>query len=78
MRKGLSVGPDDVRDGVDLATTLHVPIDWEAVADLSRVNMSRNATETEERELLVGVIRLDDSSDIVDGSLVLIVPPQVV
>lgn len=63
---------------MDLATTLHVPIDREAVADLSRVNMSRNATETEERELLVGVIRLDDSSDIVDGSLVLIVPPQVV
>ncbi len=63
---------------MDLATTLHVPINREAVADLSRVNMSRNATETEERELLVGVIRLDDSSDIVDGSLVLIVPPQVV
>ena len=63
---------------MDLATTLHVPIDREAVADLSRVTMSRNATETEERELLVGVIRLDDSSDIVDGSLVLIVPPQVV
>ena len=63
---------------MDLATTLHVPIDREAVADLSRLNMSRNTPETEERELLVGVIRLDDSADIVDGGLVLIVPPQVV
>ena len=63
---------------MDLATTPHVPIDREAVADLSHGNMSRNATEPEERELLVGVIWLDDRPDIVDGSLVLIVPPQVV
>ena len=74
----LPVGFDNICNSINLWFIVTISIDRETMAYSFCVHMPWYTTETEERELLVGVIRLDDSSDIVDGSLVLIVPPQVV
>ena len=77
LAEGLAVGAHDLLDAFDVRHS-HVAIHGEAVADGVKAHVSRNTTETEDRELSVGIVRFNHLTDIENGAFILVVGPQVV
>lgn len=71
--QSLSVQTHDALNSVDFRVA-HISIDREAVAHMWI--RGHDATKSEHWELLVKIIRLNDTADLSDGSLVLVVGPH--
>ena len=76
LGQSLPVGIDDALDGDDVRV-LRVTIHRETVADTVDAGVARNATEAENGEASVVVVRLNDGANVEDGSLVLIISTHV-
>ena len=73
----MAVGSHDLLDTLDVRHC-HVAIHGEAVADGVKAHVPRNATETEDWELSVGIVRFNHLPNVENGTFILVIGPQVV
>ena len=77
LRKRLPVGSKHIRNGYDVRA-LWITIHCKAVAHTVQAHVPRDASKAEEWECFIHVIRLDDLTNVVDRSFVLVVLTKVV